>query len=306
MSIDLEQLSKGLKYHEDAGVDAVRADMDVLRRLDDVAESEEAKWRNLGCGSIILLILAMVGMAASGMLDSSPVVAVPTIIVFVGATIFCFVQKSRKGRLNLTNRRYELVDGLLHLLKVDMSKDAVVHVAIDFNRSDSKEKFVRNGQANTWKVKFYEDPWLELKGRLLDGTSFQLGITDRTQHRSKTKRSASGKLKTKSKSKRSSVAVLRLKIKPRKYPGLEAYAEDAEGALQLPTSAMGKDMFVDENGLVLKVLLNDSWKANARKHHEEAVVGDGIDITARMFLSCYQVLNLAKTVAKRGGAEGGA
>ena len=57
---------------------------------------------------------------------------------------------------------------------------------------------------------------------------------------------------------------------------------------------------------MLKVLLNDSWKANAQKHHEEAVDGDGIDVTARMFLSCYQVLNLAKAVAKRGGAEGGA
>ena len=155
-------------------------------------------------------------------------------------------------------------------------------------------------------MKYYEDPWLHLRGRLLDGTTYDLTVIERFQVRSRWKRGRSGKMKHKTKTKSATVVVLRLKPKAAKHAYLQRLASDARNAVQLPGWVQLRDLGVADGLLVLKVGTKTVWSVpdhpNKPSKRGQApkteVPHNGQQMTAMMFLSLYQVLNLSRAISK--------
>ena len=170
-----------------------------------------------------------------------------------------------------------------------------------------KDKFVSSGKAGSWSVKYYQDPWLQLSGRFLAGTSFTLTKTDLLQKRSKTKQSRSGKLKYKSKTKEGLEVELLLRFKPEKYRHMATLQADASEAIQLPNrNVIVKRLRHTDRSIGLKIAHKGGWHAPGNEEGGRGRAA-GLDMTqtiAMMMLSLYQVLQLSKAIDK--SAAGGA
>lgn len=188
--------------------------------------------------------------------------------------------------------RIETLERLAGLLVADMAPDAALRLRLDLQPPDHQSKQTRTGAVGQWQVRYFSDPWLRLGGRLLDGTTFQLGLVTAHQARRKTRRSASGKYKTKHKTKQALRAKLRLQVKSARYPGLAALAQQSAGngvariaaQIRLPEQARIEGLDVSADGLELSAHLGLPDQKAAPAHHAAAM----------MFLGLYRVLNFVR------------
>ncbi|MCZ7648689.1 MAG: hypothetical protein M5U26_26105 [Planctomycetota bacterium] len=227
MPLNLDAFKSSLIYQTADTVNSIRLDVAELRKLDKYKESKQAKWTWLGCMGLLAVFITGIGSIFLPLL--LPLLAVAGVV-----TVVSFVIRSIHKRLNYENRRYELLDKVLGLIGKDAAKDEKLDVRLDLRPAEHKDKFVRQGQVGVWKVKYYEDPWLELEGRLLDGTRFRLTMIEKCQARSCWKRGRSGKSKYKSKKKSAAESALLLRFKPGRYAAMERIGSELAGAVQLP------------------------------------------------------------------------
>jgi hypothetical protein len=217
-------------------------------------------------------------------------------VLLFGTSIFSFVRHSRYKRLNLENRRYELVTRVLELLRADIAPTEPVTLRLDLRPETAADKLRGEGTTRSgWGVKHYIDPWLGIEGRLLDGTHFSLEMIERIDMRHRSRTNARGK--TKSKTRRLSDALLRirLRVKPSRYQHLGRLAPRAKGAVQLPQGARLKGLRVGEDRIDLAVLLDEPWAPG-----EPAPLSmNGARVVAMSFLSLYQLLNLSRALDKK-------
>jgi len=303
MALDLQGFKKTLIYELEGPVREVQRDVPRLRIVDK--HFEKAAFRVLMVALFFLLATIGTGIAAYMAMDSGA----ENLPIFAGATggllvitIVAFIIRGRRKRLDTEDRRYELLGQVLKLLKADMADDATIKVRLDLGKADTKAKFDKKGQAGRWKVKYYVDPWLQLRGRLLDGTRFLLTMIDKTQHRSCWKTSMSGKKKYKTKTKHGAEASLLLKVKPSRHPALQKLGTDASAALQLPPNVEAKDLQVGAEGITLKTRLDPDWAVPGPNDADDNMGGP--HMVAMMFLSLYQILNLSKAIGKKAAAGG--
>lgn len=297
MDLNDAHFQETLTYQREADAAALLADLDRIGELDAVAEQLQRRWMIFGVVAIAVPGIVAFSLASGEMIGA----AVAAGAVGLVAAIYCFVQYKRYRRQNVDDRRYMLTSKLVELLRVDLAPDATVQTKVDLRPVDDKSKLERQGQVGAWKVRFFRDPWLQLSGRLLDGTSFELSQTDLHQARSKRKRSRSGKIKFKSKTKSAFEAELRLRFKPAKYRHMATLKADAEQAVQLPQGVTMKRLRYSDRELGLRVTSKSSWCVRG----PEERVGRGIDATralSLMFLSLYQILNLSKAIQKSAAA----
>ena len=208
-----------------------------------------------------------------------------------------YSKKSAHTRQNLEDRRYELLANLLPLLDSDMAPDAELTVRMDFRPSADHSKHVGSSKIRGWDVESYKDPWLELSGRFVDGTSFVIGVVHSLQKRSRTKISASGKYKRKTKEKEKAHIALRLSAKPAKYPRWTQVSAGVQMAVQLPEGATLLNLETNGHRMAMKVGIPSDW--DEAKPGESKVRYSGSQTIAMMLMSLYQVLNLAKAVNDR-------
>jgi len=289
MVLDLQGFKRTLVYQSTQPAASVQADIEELRGQAPLFEGLERRWRRfMVLGWILaigLLILAAV-RAEKG--DATLWFILGTCAA--GWAIVATVQKRRLSRLNVADRRYELLSGLLGLLQADLGQ-AAVGVRLDLGRPDLKPKFSGKGQTGPWKVAHYTDPWLDLQGRLLDGTQFHFTATERFEHRSRWKRSQRGKMKHKTKTRSSTRFGLDLAPKAGRCPGLEAAAADAADALRLPDAFTLKRFQVASDRLALRVAAGDAW--SAARSGQQPGGPDGVEAGALMFLSLYEIVRRA-------------
>ena len=298
MSIDFREFSSNRVYNRTAGVDAIVADMAELSKFDAYHEAKQRQWTTL---LIVFAIVACVALVAL-VYSSGAVQMVGIAVCLAGslATIAALFKRSAHKRLNIEDRRYLAVGNLLPLLGSDIAPEATVHLRIDFNPSDHRSKFQRKGRVNDWKVKYYSDPWLEIRGRFVDGTAFLITLVYNLQLRSKWKRSYSGKMKHKTKQKIKTVLSVRLKAKPTKYPRLPQVMEGAKSAVQLAPGATLLDLRASGHSMSMKVSCRSFWQ---EPEPGEPRQKDSVSNTfAMMLVSMYQVLNLAKDISERNHA----
>ncbi|HSP79263.1 MAG TPA: hypothetical protein VLQ93_12080, partial [Myxococcaceae bacterium] len=144
-------------------------------------------------------------------------------------------------------------------------------------------------------VTYYQDPWLSLRGRLLDGTHFQLGMVQKLQKRSRWVRNYRGKNKYKSKSKERALAWVQLRVKPEKHPQLEQLGRQARGAVRLPPGSSIRGLDVTAESISLEVVVGHDWEAAGAGIEKE----NASRLFAMMLMSCYQVLNLSRSLGKK-------
>ena len=298
MSESIEQFKRSLIYNAQAPIEQIQQDVAILRDIDAVQEQLKRKW-------LIIAIVCLLGIGLcafntfpdparmSGKASQSlSGWGVPTLwakwgtAAFAVAAIASFAIRYKHGKHDIENRRYELVEQVLRLLKTDSPPDAEANVAIDLRPVDHKSKFTHKGAVGAWKVKYYSDCWLVLGGRLLDGSRYSLDMIEKHQYRSQWKQRG-GKSKHKSKTKSAAEAVLKLKVKPERYGAIDFVSEDIRSAVKLPPWAELKAASVSSNLLTLRATTRTEWESAA-----------GAELVALMFLSLYQALNLARELKK--------
>ena len=275
---------------------------DMLRHVAQLRELDREAEKDQGWGCAIAVVGFLIGLASFviGIITESlgvlNVVGIGIgVVAFVGGLIY----RSVAGKLNLVDRRYELLAATVDMLRRDMPQDGQLNAKVGF-RSATDSRFLKEkGKIGPWDVSFYEDPWFSLTGRLLDGTSFMLELTELTQQRGRWKRSRSGKSKYKSKTKSAFTANLRLKAKPEKYPNLESFASQLPATVALPDWCTVKQGNVTANSLMLKVGAKppEPWdvpKEQGMTKRNKAIRFNGAQAVAMMFLSLYRILNLCK------------
>jgi len=296
VAVNEEKFLGKLVYTRSGTASQHRAAVSTFRRLDKQYEELAGRW---GKGALACFVGAGLAFAACFLRRHPSPVAVFFGVAFFIAFIVCVVLYMRYKRFDTEDRRYELAGQLIRLLSTDMAKDAPIRLRLDLNAPDQQSKFLRDGQAGRWRVKYYKDDWLTMQGRFLDGTSFCVTITELYQARSRTQRSQSGKTKHKSKTKTATEFSLRLKTKAKRYGSLAELAAGSKAAIQLPDIAALKSFTIQDGGLLLKAKCKRDWDATQEGKEDDRKAGS--TVVAMMHLSLYQILNLSRMMTKKAG-----
>ncbi len=297
MALDPAQFKKDLVYQARLTPAEIVRDLGTIGKQDKIAESRRSTSGWIGglalVGAFLGFLLTFAGLDVA---DDGIGTALTVVGVLAVVGVVALVYRATQGKFDYEDRRYQLLERILPLLATDLPKGAPVDVRMDLSKASVSSKATGTGEVRGWKVKYFEDPWLTVSGQFVDGTKFQLEATEKFQKRSKWKTSASGKSKHKTKTKSATLLSLRLAVKPKRYSALDRVRDKVDGALQLPKQAMVKRIDTAADALGVRVLIKSEW--GCPPPDEASTIVDGRQLVASMFMSLYQVLNLAKAVAK--------
>ncbi|MFY0564756.1 hypothetical protein ACN28E_12950 [Archangium lansingense] len=304
MAVDVELFSKETIYRASLPCTQVLEDLQRMGKLDAIKEKQQGRAFNVGCGTLVAAtLLLFVGFVVVEDFELSVVMLWSGGgLALVG--IVAFILRSRYERLNLENRRYELVSHTVGLLQADISPDEPVTLELDLRPETHSDKYKNDSRTRSgWNVKHYLDPWLSLQGRLLDGTHFSLEMTERIQMRKRTKTTPRGKTKFQNKRKSDALLRLRLRVKPERYQHLARIGSQAEGAMQILKGTRLKDLSVDPDRIDLTLVVDSAWRAGDAPSSQPQTHGppelNGVRVVAMAFLSLYQLLNLSRALDKK-------
>lgn len=224
------------------------------------------------------------------------------IVACLGYAIYAVIGANHQGKMELVKYRYALLARLLKALDRDIQNSHNVSVVAVFSKPDQphkKQDTIPHPTRPKWKLDRFCDRWLDLKGRFLDGTRFHLSVTEFYQKAYGWKNGSSGKskYKTKAKSKGWEVAIV-LNYSTRKYGATQVLKQEIQDAIQLPSQAVLKGLKVTPKSIQLVVKV----RPNASSPTDEIYEAELYRTITMMFLSLYQVLNLAKLLSRPKGA----
>lgn len=257
-------------------------DLEALRVLDGEAEAEVAA----ACGAAWKWVLLL----AVGVFTIPFFVGIPLVIIAVWRLYKCNRRHTAASARDVDNRRYETLLLTLKRLTPDLPAREPLRVRLDLTPFSSDAKQTGTSKIGVWDVRHFRDAWLSLEGTLLDGTQFRFLLTEISQIRHKSYRSRSGKWKSKSKTKTTTLCLLDLRTKLKRYGDLSAFAEQAPGAVKLPEGALVKRLHLEGRRLSLRTATKVAWEGKW-----------AVNWIALQFLSAYQILNLARHVARKAG-----
>lgn len=285
MPIQHATFRKDLTYIAKEVSTQILQDLQEITTLDRIAERKQARYRNLligfAIGAFVILFIPVVGVFIA-------------LLLAIAAIVFA-VMMVREGRLNVVNYRYEIARRTLEMLGRDVGSTEPLDLTLILSKPDHKNKKVDtipHPRRSGWKIDRFQDPWLQIQGSFLDGTDFLLKATEFYQTQYGWKRSSSGKSKYKSKSKSKSLVFdLTLDYSNKRSGAMQMLQDEAAGALQLPDQVKVKRLETTEKDIHLVVKM-PPWI-------EPQQVDTLYQAIAMMFLSLYQVLNLAKVLSKK-------
>ena len=304
MAFNIDRFRKEQVYRRSGPIAELRADLEQLGLFDSDVERLRKAW-----GQATLLCLAAVFvagitqmmMAAGPEEDHLGVLALGALgLLLVGFGV-CLVRYLGYRRLDLDNRRYTLAGQVIHRLRRDIGPTAPVKLSMDFRQVDLPEKKLGDRVTPSgWKAQDFADPWLTLQTRLLDGTHLSIGMVQRLQKRSRTRRSISGKYKTKFRKKGWAVIQIQLRVKAERYPDLALMEPEARKYLRLPEGVAVARLQLSEDRLLLSARLDENWAAGPVV---QSAAPDAPKAVVMMLLSLYQVLNYSKHLHKQAKAS---
>ncbi|MGI9442076.1 MAG: hypothetical protein ACR2N1_06395 [Rubripirellula sp.] len=308
--IDFDEagFQKTLVYKSKSSPETVIAQLSSLRSMDKRVEEARKKYGIVRLAGGLAFVGGFLGILALDGLDAGIVGLIVVLLLMVGGALafiwgmYCLNANSMQ---DVPDRRYEAALGILKLVRKDLAQDSLVEIQVDCRPHNHKSKKVRTGKVSYWNVKYHVDNWFVLRGAFADGTKFSMMLIEKHQDRSRTKRSASGKIKHKSKTKIASEAILRFKIKPKKNPdlrdGWQGRVKSSHAAVRLPAWTQRKSLDAKGDRITLRSTTKSSWDAvNRAQQGATKVQRDGVKWMAMMFLSLYGVLDAAKPKSKEG------
>ncbi|AFY30986.1 hypothetical protein [Calothrix sp. PCC 7507] len=300
MPIELKQFRKNLIYEVKAPVSNVIAELQEISSLDKLAEIQQKKYgkQALYCflaavASIVLIFITSFLITDNGLLGLVGLLLLLASIGLIIAGIYALVKRAKFGRLNISNYRYEIAKKVLQMLARDMDKSNEVELRLSFKKIGNKEhktETIPHPQKSGWKIDKHQHAWLEVKGQFLDKTRFAIAATgiSKTQYGWKRGRSGKHKYKTKTKSLGLDV-ILNLTYPQRRYGAVKILQPEIGNAVKLPKLSYMKGLEVGEKSMYMNVRMAPQVEDNQEEIYQTITM---------MFLSLYQVLNLAKLLSK--------
>ncbi|MBW4618308.1 MAG: hypothetical protein KME17_02840 [Cyanosarcina radialis HA8281-LM2] len=296
MPINLETFCEYLTYEANAPIENIWKDIEEIAQLDRDAEAKQAQFTKLLNSFIVAAIIIFILLFIALVSGIQPLIVIGFILfVFcVIAAIFVCSKRQAYSRLNLPNYRYELLRKLLEMCQRDMENNSSVSVRLVFSKPTEKNKVfqtIPHPYQSGFKVDLCKDEWLKVKGEFLDRSRFVLTATELAQTKYGWKRSRSGKSKYKSKSKSRGLNIsLMLDYSLRKYGAIKVLKNEAMSAIQLPQFTQIKHLKLTDKSidLTVKMPASNNWYAE-----------DIYKNITMMFLSLYQILNLARLLSKQ-------
>lgn len=288
MSIERQNFQQTLTYTIQTNhLTSIFQDLNEIGEIDRLAENRNKRYKTFIWSGFAGAILSVFLLAV--LLPVAMVLA----IIFVILAIVGFILLKKQGHLDIPNYRYELTQRILELINRDRQETSNVNLHILFSPPNQASKKISTIQHPTYsqlKKDLYKDQWLKLEGEFLDGTRFNLTATEKFQTVYGWKRGASGKMKYKTKSKsKGQLIQLSLKIPLRRYGAIQVLKSEAETAIQLPAEITQKRLIFTDKSIVLSVKTPTEYQ-NTDKLYQTI---------SMMFLSLYQVLNLANLLSNR-------
>ena len=295
---EINKLGRELRYI------AQKRPRDIVRDLEKI-EVADRKYTNSRKRYQTWLSISVIFIFASFFLMFILWLGITFLAVAIVASLIFGYCYSKYARLKLEPYRYSIVKKLAYLLERDMSATSNLNVDLDFTKSIIKPKLVSEGKHPTrrgWNLKIYQDSWLKIAGEFCDRTNFELNITEQHHHASGWKRGRSGKRKHKSKHKfKGSEICLQLRYPAKKYGAIQVLQQDADKAIALPEYARLKSFKLNNKSIFLKAKISpqfDLQTRNSRGMSQEQKIDTTYETVTAMFLSLYQILNLARTLSK--------
>ncbi|AFE03354.1 hypothetical protein COCOR_00227 [Corallococcus coralloides DSM 2259] len=313
MAVNVSRFHERFRYQSRAPVPDLLEDMEVLSQLDARAEGQRralewSGWFTALPGGVMAAVTYGVWAgtverdeiteAGAQLLKVTGVVGGSLLVVGLLLFLWRYTLKPR----DLDNRRYGLAQVLLRRLEMDLAPDAPVRLKLDLRPPDVLDKRVRQDLVGWWNTDFFVDPWFMLETRLADGAFVQISMVERVQKRERSKTSASGKTRTKTKRKGFAQLSVSVRVKPKRYPGLERLKVRATAATRLPRKVELERVRVAPGRLLLRARLSDEWVARAEREPETR--DDASRTATMMLLSLYQVLGYTRRRAKLQAARG--
>lgn len=195
---------------------------EILSRLEQARSSDdraEAQVKRYGTWFVVCLVVGLIGwfpltFVVIALDSSAPLLLSPIALV---AAIVLKVLQVRARRFDLDDRRLDATLHVLRMLAADTPQGARVRLRIDFRgyRSGGEVVAKKGGLFSSVNASKYVQEWLRLTGALLDGTRYQLAVTDVVSRKTKSKRKY-----TKVKEQFRSRIVLSVRVRPR-HGGIE-------------------------------------------------------------------------------------
>jgi hypothetical protein len=279
MPIDAERFRTDGVYESQGTLAALAGD---LQEIDRITLECRARRKRLGWLGFALLVTGIVFLSTGN-----------TLLVVLGilldsAAIITWIVAFRYGRGLLAKPyRCAAVRGFGDMLGEDADPKAPVTVRMALK--DGKKLITQQEWPlrKKGKQRFYEDPWLSLEARMLDGTTFSETVMDLVRERSFV--NPRGKSKTKTRV-RHAVSV-RFAYPSDLYGDASAKVGTLADSIKVPSTARVKGVRVTGRDIKAKAVVNRT---------EDLVP------TGRMLaLGVYRMLNLARKLSSHAKAEGG-
>lgn len=293
MAFNIQSFRKTLLYQSSTSASQLKVNLKQIAEQDQLAEKQSRKYNTI---AVILGVLTLLSFLLA--VGVSPMATVLLVVLFV-ATVTTAIIASRWGRLDIRNLRYLLPERLVDMVSRDMAREEPLTVRLDFSKPIEKRKKVSTQPypaRRGWKEDSFEDPWLQMEGRLLDNTVFDFRLQELSVTRYGWKRGRSGKRKFKRKTKpKGFEAALLLKFPRKKYGAITVIASDLQNAIKLPQKVTLKQLKVNDHQLLLRIKIASDYQ---QLWQEDAILDGLYRVIAQMFLSAYQGLNLSKELSK--------
>jgi hypothetical protein len=289
MPILLQEFRQNLNYVATTSIANIITDLNEITEIDRVAEIEQKKYGKQA-------LYYFLGLAASIIIwffIPSAIFLGLVAFVFAIAWIYALVMARKHGRLNLSNYRCTLAKQILQMLARDIDEANNLETQLSFQGLENKEHRVStidHPHKSGWKIDSHEHEWLKIKGQFLDKSRFILTATALSKTQYGWKRGRSGKNKYKSKIKPIGLDIsLTLSYSQRRYGAVTVLQQEAMGAVQLPPFCQLRKFNLTDKSINLIARISPEMSQKNKEIYKTITM---------MLLSIYQVLNLAKILAK--------
>ncbi|GBE91191.1 hypothetical protein [Nostoc cycadae] len=300
MPIDLKQFRENLTYRAQAPVTQIISDLQEIAEIDRLAELKQKEYGKkalyyfLGIViAIVLIIVVSITLTNTQLLGGLALLLIVAILGLAIAFIVALITRAKFGRINVINYRYQAAQRILQMLSRDMDANTNIKLNLSFqpiHKNEYKTTTTPHSHKSGWKIDNYQHEWISIQGSFLDKTRFELSATSLSKKQYGWKRGSSGKSKYKSKIKSGGLDIhLNLTYSQRRYGAIKILQSEIDGALKLPKLSNLRNLRLTDKSMQLAVRITPNVADNQAEIYQT--------VTA-MFLSLYQVLNLAKSLSK--------
>lgn len=175
----------------------------------------------------------------------------------------------------------------------DIDKASKIDVYLSFLISTDKQYklgTIPHPSKKGWKIDSFQHQWLRMQGQFLDKTRFMLTVTGLSKTQSGWKQGRSGKSKYKSKTKPVGLDIgLTLNYSQKQYGAIKVLKNEIDTAIKVPVFCRIRNIKVTDKSIHLSVRTSPHLAEKSTEIYQAITM---------MFLSLYQVLNLAKALSK--------